>query len=94
MVETVDSLQRVLHRFTAASVPKRGPEEAEIDPPSWRVSGEAICSTGFQRYSMLYIGEGCNRGAPSTPRAARTARASAAAKVAPCAVPSSSAAET
>lgn len=61
MPEPVDSLQSVLHKFTAASVPKRGPEEAEIDPPSWRVSAEAVCTEGFQRYSMLYIGEGCNR---------------------------------
>ena len=59
--EKACSLERILHKFSAASVPKRGAEEEPIDPPSWRVSAKAASAGSLARYPMLYIGEGCNR---------------------------------
>ena len=59
------SLESVLYKFTLPSVPKRGREEENIDPPTWRVSTQAPSDPayrdGIARYPMLYIGEGCNR---------------------------------
>jgi hypothetical protein len=54
----------VLPRFTAADVPKIGPEELPADPPRWIVSTNEtdprFPGGGLSRYPMLYIGEGCN----------------------------------
>jgi hypothetical protein len=55
----------ILKKFTAADVPHWGPEEEEIDPPSWKVSSAetdpSLPGGGLSRYPMLYIGEGCNK---------------------------------
>ena len=65
MSEKEHTLESVLSRFTAPTVPERGKDEEPIDPPSWRASGERNGGTapenGLGRHSMLYIGEGCNR---------------------------------
>lgn len=55
------SLESILRLFTAPSVPARGAEEKEIDPPSWRVSAAPAAGSNLGRHAMLYIGEGCNR---------------------------------
>ncbi len=50
--------------FTAADVPKVGPEELPGDPPRWIVSTNetdaGFPGGGLSRHPMLYIGEGCN----------------------------------
>ena len=54
-----------LPMFTAANVPKVGPEELPIDPPRWTVSTNepdpSFPGGGLARHPMLYIGEGCNK---------------------------------
>ena len=58
-------LMNILDRFIASTVPERGPQEEEIDAPSWKVGTQKtpdhFPGNGLSRHSMLYIGECCNR---------------------------------
>lgn len=58
-------LLSLLPLFTAADVPEKGLAEEDIDPPFWQVSEQetdpSFPGEGLARYSMLYIGEGCNK---------------------------------
>jgi len=59
------SFSSLLPLFTDPAVPAFASAEAEIDPPSWRVSDPdpsvSLPGGGLARHSMLLVGEGCNR---------------------------------
>ena len=58
-------LMDVLDLFVSPTVPTRGAEELEIDPPRWQVgttpTPESYPGNGLAEHPMLYIGENCNR---------------------------------
>lgn len=62
---TETPLMEVLDLFVAPTVPPRGAEEQEIDPPVWqfgtRPTPESYPGDGLAEHPMLYIGENCNR---------------------------------
>ena len=63
--DSLTPLLGILPMFTAPNVPEVGPEEEEIDAPTWIVSDKEtdprMPGGGLSRYPMLYIGEGCNK---------------------------------
>lgn len=58
-------LSAALRMYEDPSIPAWGPDEEEIDPPTWRVSDTetdpSLPGEGLRRHPMLVIGEGCNR---------------------------------
>lgn len=52
-----------LSKFTAADVPKVGPDEIPIDPPKYAIaeSPKGLPGKGLAQHPMLYVGEGCNK---------------------------------